>query len=410
MTEDINEKLNSPTREERLTALRESADNLQRLPRKTDVNNHIHTIYSFSPYSPTKAVWCAYQAGLSAAGIVDHDSVAGAEEFIRAGEIMNLPITIGFELRTTHLSTTLGNKRTNNPDQNGISYLTFHGVPHTRLAAVSEFLKPINKAREKRNRLMVARLNELLAVSLDYDLDVLPLSQSAEGGSVTERHILYALAIKLKENYQNDLVTYLKDIINVDQTAQTKLEAQDDPYFLYDLLGVLKSELVGKFYLPADDKECPDISTLVDFANTNGIILAYPYLGDIGVSVTGDKKAQIFEDGFLDELFEVLKDLGIRAVSYMPTRNTREQLLRLKNLCERHQMFQISGEDINSPRQSFICAALADPLFSNLIDNTWALIGHEKAATQDLSQSFVNLDLPLEEKIIYFRDIGKPSK
>jgi hypothetical protein len=49
-------------------------------------------------------------------------------------------------------------------------------------------------------------------------------------------------------------------------------------------------------------------------------------------------------------------------------------------------MFQISGEDINSPRQSFICEALSDPMFAHLIDATWALINHENrsAESEDL--------------------------
>ena len=47
-----------------------------------NINNHIHTIYSFSPYSPTAAVWFAKEAGLSTAGIMDHDSVSGCREFI----------------------------------------------------------------------------------------------------------------------------------------------------------------------------------------------------------------------------------------------------------------------------------------------------------------------------------------
>ena len=41
-------------------------------------------------------------------------------------------------------------------------------------------------------------------------------------------------------------------------------------------------------------------------------------------------------------------------------------------------MFQISGEDINSPRQSFIIRAMENPMFANLIDATWKLIEHEK--------------------------------
>ncbi|MBQ4090343.1 MAG: PHP domain-containing protein, partial [Clostridia bacterium] len=51
-----------------------------------DVNNHIHTTYSFSPYSPTAAVWFARAAGLCTCGLMDHDSIAGANEFLAATE------------------------------------------------------------------------------------------------------------------------------------------------------------------------------------------------------------------------------------------------------------------------------------------------------------------------------------
>jgi hypothetical protein len=53
-------------------------------------------------------------------------------------------------------------------------------------------------------------------------------------------------------------------------------------------------------------------------------------------------------------------------------------------LCEDNGFFQISGEDINSPRQSFKCKALDDPNFGHLIDATYTLIGYENAATKDL--------------------------
>ena len=65
-----------------------------------------------------------------------------------------------------------------------------------------------------------------------------------------------------------------------------------------------------------------------------------------------------------------------------------EQLRRVKSLCDKHGFFQISGEDINSPRQAFVCMAQRDAEFKNLIDATWALIGHEKAATEDLKAAF----------------------
>jgi hypothetical protein len=328
-----------------------------------DVNNHIHTTYSFSPYTPAQAAQKAREAGLAAAGIVDHDTVAGAPEFIAEGEHLGLPVTVGFELRAYHARTDIGQRRTNHPDQTDLSYITFHGVPHTRLDAVTEFLAPVRKARGERNRAICKRLG------LDYEGEVLPLSMFHKGGSVTERHILFA-------------------------------KAKGD----YAMLGKLKSEFTD--YLPAGRDECPGIEKALAFANANGIIAAYPYLGDVTKSVTGDKKAQQFEDGFLDELIAILYEMGFRAVSYMPSRNTREQLLRLRTLCEKRQMFQISGEDVNSPGQPFVCEAMRDPLFSNLYASAWALIGHERAATGDISKGFMAVDMPLGEKIAHFAKLA----
>ena len=144
----------------------------------------------------------------------------------------------------------------------------------------------------------------------------------------------------------------------------------------YDLVGTLKKDCIPKVFIPATD-ECPSLSEIVRFANEVGGILAYAYLGDVTASVTGDKKAQKFEDDYLDELFEVIDRAGIRAVTYMPTRNTQAQIERLRRLCERYGMLQISGEDINSPRQKFTIEKMKEEQFSNLIENTWELIRHE---------------------------------
>jgi len=176
-------------------------------------------------------------------------------------------------------------------------------------------------------------------------------------------------------------------------------------------LGVLKSDLVEQFYLPAAD-ECPPIAEVVSLANAIGCILAYAYLGDVGESVTGDKKAQKFEDEYLEQLFEVITGLGFHAVTYMPSRNTLAQLLRVKALCRRHNLLEISGEDINTPRQSFICEALARPEFRNLVDSTWALIGHEIAATEDLKQAFFAPETAakypdLAERIEAYKAVGQ---
>ena len=157
---------------------------------------------------------------------------------------------------------------------------------------------------------------------------------------------------------------------------------EGNPHMMYDLLGWIKSQLISRFYIDATD-ECPDVKDLLALSDRIGAISAYAYLGDVGDSVTGDKKAQKFEDDFLDELVEYVAGLGYRAITYMPSRNTRAQLSRIRALCEKHGLFQISGEDINQPRQSFVCEAQRDPEFANLYEATWALIAHEWRATQD---------------------------
>ncbi|MBQ3225296.1 MAG: PHP domain-containing protein, partial [Oscillospiraceae bacterium] len=80
---------------------------------------------------------------------------------------------------------------------------------------------------------------------------------------------------------------------------------------------------------------------------------------------------------YLDELVACLAEYGVPAITYMPTRNTDEQLARLRGLCEKHGLMQISGEDVNSPRQSFRIEKMCDAQFANLIDSTWELIRHE---------------------------------
>jgi hypothetical protein len=155
------------------------------------------------------------------------------------------------------------------------------------------------------------------------------------------------------------------------------LSDKENPHFLYDMLGIMKSSLVEKIYIPATD-ECPSLKDVVKLADEVGAILCYPYLGDVGESPTGDKKAQKFEDDFLEELFVMLKEEGVKAITYMPARNTPEQIARLQALCRKYGMTEISGEDVNSSRQSMICPQLAKPEFRHLVDMAWTLVKREK--------------------------------
>jgi len=76
MKDKIIQELNSNLKEVRLFGMKkiykvieireEQAKNTE------EVNNHVHTIYSFSPYSPLMVACLAWKAGLQAVGIMYH--------------------------------------------------------------------------------------------------------------------------------------------------------------------------------------------------------------------------------------------------------------------------------------------------------------------------------------------------
>jgi len=379
---EILERLNVEGKDARLVNLAEVLKTTEFPPAVPQyINNHIHTTYSFSPYSPTAAVYAARMEGLCTAGIIDHDSISGAREFLEAAKLVGMPATVGMECRISMEGTRLEGRRTNNPDQVGVSYMTIQSVSHGNIERLNEFFRPYRAARGERNRKMVAAINGLLPqIGLDYDADVLPLSMAAEEGSVTERHLMYALAKKLtaQSGKGQPVIDTLEGLgLTLSEKQRTQMLDLEYPFYEYDLLGILKSAFVPKIYVDADE-ECPRLPEMVKLCADIDAYLCYAYLGDVGDSVTGDKKAQKFEDDYLDDVFECLKEEGVKAVTYMPTRNTQEQLTRLRGLCDAYGMFQISGEDINSPRQSFVIKAMEDPQFANLIDATWTLIRHEE--------------------------------
>ena len=389
MDNEILKRLNSASAEQRLAELKAVITNEKEKPPVLNeyANNHIHTKYSFSPYSPTAAVFFARQAGLATAGIMDHDSISGAREFIEAGKTAGVATTIGLECRVSLAGTALEGKRVNNPDQKSVAYMALHGVPHQNIEYLNDFFAPLREKRNIRNKKMVENINALVSgcgIILNFEKDVIPLSNYSEGGSVTERHILYALALKIAEKYPRNTAAFLENELGVPLSEKQKNQMNDtrSGYFTYDLLGILKGAFIKKIYVDADE-ELLHISELSALAKRIDALLCYAYLGDVTNSVTGDKIAQKFEDDYLEELFEILRHQNVDAVTYMPSRNTPEQLKRVMELCKKFGFFEISGEDINSPRQSFICGELAKPEFIHLIKATWTLIEREKELSTD---------------------------
>lgn len=378
--------------EERLAALGAVAARFGAPSAKTgESNNHIHTIYSFSPYTPAMAAYRGFQAGLDVAGSVDHDSIAAAPEMRSACAILGMGSVTGCELRVSFKDGPHAGRKINNPDSAGIAYMTIQALPAGSSSRLEALLAPVRARRLRRTAAMCEAASALLEAGglpgIELDRDIVARSKAAEGGGVTERHLLAAVARRLVDGFGagEGLVEGLRGALGIEPPAR-QLPSLLDPgnaYLLYDLLGLLKSHFLDRIYVQPDAVECPPAREAVALARSVGAVPAYAYLGDVGESPTGDKKAERFEDSFLDELFEELVDLGFPAVTYMPPRNTASQLARVRELCARHGLMEISGVDINQPRQSFSCPELRRPEHRHLADSTWALVASEALASID---------------------------
>jgi len=399
-------------------------DPKKNISRSGEINNHIHTIYSFSPYTPAMAALMAWEAGLEAAGSVDHDSEAASQEMIAACAVLGMGGCSGIELRVDFTRGPEGaffaERKLNNPDSFGSAYITIQGIPSTALEKTASFLKPIRAARFDRNQKMIEKTNEILLdaglESIDFETGVIQKSQYRRGGEITERHLMAAAAERIVGRFGRgpELAGGLKKNFNIDPGPKLEklLADQNNPHYLYDLLGILKTGLLPRCFIQPNENECIDASLAVDFALSINAVPAYSYLGDVEESPTGDKKAEKFEDDFLPELFEEIKRLGFLAAAYMPPRNTRPQIERIQRFCAEGNLMEISGVDINSSRQSFNCPEVLDPRCRHLLDTTWALIAHERLASINSTWGLFSPrnplhSLSLQKRIILYAKAGK---
>jgi hypothetical protein len=372
------------------------------------------------------AALLARNAGLGPAGPVDHDSIAAAEEMRAACAILGIGGCTGFEVRVSFRTGADGEKsafasrKLNNPDSSGYAYMTVQGIPGQSIQKAAAFLAPIRAERLNRTKAMTASANSLLRESgfseIDFENDIAAKSKYAEGGGITERHLLAAAAEKIILKYGKGPRLAeglrLKMGINFPPKLGAMLSDSGNQHYLYDLLGVLKTEFLPGIYIQPDEKECIPAAKVTAFAQSIAAIPAYAYLGDVGESPTGDKKAEKFEDDYIEDLFAEISRLGYKAVTYMPPRNTQEQLHNLRRLSAEWGFMEISGVDINSSRQSFNCPEVLKDEFRHLLDTTWALITHERLASVDERYGLFSAANPvssmgLSERLSFYAALGR---
>ncbi|MBE6890792.1 MAG: PHP domain-containing protein [Ruminococcaceae bacterium] len=397
-------KLSDSDKFVRLNALKSLAAAVKSGELKSDENkggisHHIYTTYSFSPYTPSKAAFMGYMSGLETIGIIDRDSVSGAKEFLAACDMLGIAATFGAESLVKFDSTLLKDAQLNCEEQPSLGFCVLHGIPHQSIDRFTGYFEYYAEKRTERLKKMAEKYNELLTeygLTLDFEKDVSSLATVSDGGVLTEEHLLLAVANKILERYDkgNDTIEFLLGELELELTDDRKKYLKDtfNPGYELDMVDVLRQDLLP-MWIDADE-ECPDVKEFVKIAKETGAILAYSYTGT--------------EDVSAEELLSVLKGLGFNGITYQPSKLSSEQLEEIKKLCVRYDLMQISGEYVNRPRQSFVQENISE----DLKDTSWAIIGHEKAASVNeefgmFSKKIIGKFPTLKERIDYFSSLAK---
>lgn len=142
---------------------------------------HTHTLASDGTGAPTDNVRLAYEAGLSAVAVTDHDTVGGLEEALQAGRHLGITVVPGVEISTVHEGV----------DVHVLGYWIDKDDP-----VLLARLEQLRSVRDRRNEMIVERLRELgLELTMDDVRESLH-NVKKKGDTVGRPHIADALVRK----------------------------------------------------------------------------------------------------------------------------------------------------------------------------------------------------------------------
>jgi len=281
-----------------------------KLPPPVDaVNMHCHTFFSFNGYgySPSALAWLGRKQGFAAAGIIDFDVLDGVDEFLGACELVGLRGSAGIETRV--FVPEFATREINSPGEPGVCYqmgIGFAGGQATGRAA--EILADLRQRATDRNSGMLARVNAHLApVSIDYELDVLPLTPK---GNATERHILTAYVVAAERVYPDcaERVRFWAEKLGM-EPAEIEAMIDDVPGFK----NVIRAKLMKRGGVGYVQPGPESFSTVDEFHEMIALCGALPCFAWLDGTSAGEQD--------IEELVGLMVEKGAVAVNIIPDRN-----------------------------------------------------------------------------------------
>jgi len=327
------------------------------------VNMHIHSFYSYNAqgYSPAHIALECRKNNFYAAALCDFDVLDGLEEFFTAGKMLGLRTAVHMETRA-YLKE-YARMEINSPGEPGVTYMLgagFGSLPPENSPAMETLVK-FRQQANLRNRALVGRINARLPeISIDYDIDVLPLSP---GGCPTERHIVKAYCLKARNVFldRGKLTAFWSTLLH--KTGGEVERLLDDQPAMDDKVRSLLAKSGGIGYVRPDEKTFPSAESFMACVLQCNAIPMASWLDGTSAG-----------EGDMPAMLECLKAKGAAALNIILDRvhnlpDVNERRIKLQNLnkvilAARKLAFPINiGTEMNRKGQPFFddlsCEALA---------------------------------------------------
>jgi len=317
------------------------------------INLHIHTFHSFNceHWSPSRVIYEGWHRNLKYTGTVDFDTLAGLDETLRAGKILDVRVTGGFESRV--LIDEWKDIVINSPSEPGIYYLCGKGFKRAPAENSEEgqFFSHLKDVAQDRNRKVIEKLNNYLGeVKVDYEKDVLLLTPS---GNPTERHIVESYMKKSEDLLSGKHDRFWSEILSVPESAVEETRKKRPAGFL-EMLRKALIKFGGPGYIAPEKENFPRLEEVTAMIEKAGGI-------PTGTWLDGSSKGE--EDA--GKFVSFLKGKGIRAITIIPERNynfkdVTEKEKKVKKLnefmqaCMDMKMPVVCGTELNKTGQPFV--------------------------------------------------------
>jgi len=253
------------------------------------IDLHTHSTASDGSMSPSELVRHAYESGLSAMALTDHDTVAGVEEAFEEGARTGIEVIAGVEISVSPSEWGFMEHET---EMHLLGYFFNGGY-----RALYPLLEDLRRKREQRNPKIIEKLNKL-----GFDITMEEVAAKAPGGVAGRGHIARVL---MEKGYTNSM---------------------EEGFEKY--LGTGKPAYVKK------DKLTPEqgISAILE---SGGVpVLAHPVLLDL-------------QPGQLAAVLERLKKAGLKGIEALYSENSPEQTRELLELAVRTGLKVTGGSDFH---------------------------------------------------------------